>query len=52
MASQVVAGDGVQHTAAQEGGAYQDVDDVEHDDCPRSATEPPHAVRHVASRAA
>jgi hypothetical protein len=32
MASQVVAGDGVQHTAAEEGGAYQDVDDIEHDD--------------------
>ena len=44
MASQVIAGDGVQHTAAQEGGAYQDVDDVEHGDFPRSATTPPHAA--------
>jgi hypothetical protein len=44
MASQVVAGDGVQHTAAQEGGAYQDVDDIEHDGFPRSATASPHAA--------
>jgi hypothetical protein len=44
MASQVIAGDGVQHAAAKEGGAYQDVDDIEHGGCPWSATTPPHAV--------
>jgi hypothetical protein len=35
VASQVVASDGVEHTAAQEGGGDQDVDDIEHDDFPR-----------------
>lgn len=44
MASQVIAGDGVEHAAAQEGAAYQDVYDIEHGDFPRSATTPPHAA--------
>jgi hypothetical protein len=44
LASQMVARDGVKHAAAQEGGAYQDVDDIEHDDFPWSATKPPHTV--------
>jgi hypothetical protein len=48
VASQSVAGDGVKHAAAQEGGADQDVDDIEHGDFPRSATRPPHPDRHVA----
>jgi hypothetical protein len=48
VASQVVAGDGVKHAAAQEGAADQDVDDIEHGDFPRSATRSPHADKHVA----
>jgi hypothetical protein len=48
VASQVVAGEGVENAAAQEGGADQDVENVKHGDFPRSATRPPHAARHVA----
>jgi hypothetical protein len=48
VASQVVAGEGVEDAAAQEGGADQDVENVKHGDFPRSATKPPHAIRHVA----
>jgi hypothetical protein len=48
VALQFVAGFGVEHAAAQKGGANQDVDDVEHGGFPRSATSPPHADRHVA----
>jgi hypothetical protein len=44
MALQVVAGEGVEDAAAQEGGTDQDVENVEHDDFPRSATRPPHAA--------
>jgi hypothetical protein len=47
-ASQVVAGDGVEDAAAQEGGADQDVDQVKHGDAPGSAAIAPHAAWHVA----
>src|SRR4051794_16184578 len=36
MVSQVVAGDGVEHAAAEEGGADQQVDDVKHWIAPNS----------------
>jgi hypothetical protein len=45
VASQVVAGEGVEDAAAQEGGADQDEDDVKHGDAPGSATIAPHAGR-------
>jgi hypothetical protein len=45
MASQVIAGDGVEHAAAQEGGADQDVDDVKHGDTPGSAANARQASR-------
>jgi hypothetical protein len=48
LASQMIAGDRVEHAAAEEGGTDQDVDDVEHGDVPRSATTPRHAGGHVA----
>jgi hypothetical protein len=48
VALQSVAGDGVEDAAAKEGGADQDVENVEHDGFPRSATRPRHAGRHVA----
>jgi hypothetical protein len=48
VASHVVAGFGVEDTAAKEGGADQDVQNIEHGDFPQSATAPPHADRHVA----
>jgi hypothetical protein len=49
-ASEFVAGVGVEDATAQEGGADQDVENVEHYGFPRSATMPPHAARHVALR--
>jgi hypothetical protein len=48
VASQVVAGDGVEDAAAQEGGADQDVEKVKHGDAPGSAAIAPHAAWHVA----
>jgi hypothetical protein len=48
QASQVIAGEGVEHAAAKEGGADQNVDDVKHGIAPGSATLPPHAMWHVA----
>jgi hypothetical protein len=48
VASQVVAGFGIEDACAQEGSAEQDVEYIKHDDIPRSATKPPHADRHVA----
>jgi hypothetical protein len=44
MASQLVAGFGVEDAAAQEGSADQDVENIKHGDFPRSATKPPHAA--------
>jgi hypothetical protein len=44
MASQAVAGVGVEDAAAQEGGADQDVENVKHGDAPGSAANAPHAV--------
>jgi hypothetical protein len=43
VASQVVAGEGVEDAAAQEGGADQDEDDVKHGDAPGSAAIAQHA---------
>jgi hypothetical protein len=43
VASQVVAGEGVEDAAAQEGGADQDEDDVKHGDAPGSAAIALHA---------
>jgi hypothetical protein len=48
VASQVVAGFGVEDAGAQKGCAEQDIEYVKHDDFPWSATKPPHADRHVA----
>jgi hypothetical protein len=44
LASQMVAGDCVEHATTEEGGTNQDVDDVEHDGFPWSATRPLHAA--------
>jgi hypothetical protein len=44
VALQSIAGDGVEHAAAQEGGADQDVENVEHDDAFGSALVPRHAA--------
>jgi hypothetical protein len=43
MTSQVVAGDGVEHAPAQEGGADYDVENVKHGEAPGSATDALHA---------
>jgi len=48
VASQVVAGDGVEDAAAKEGGGDQDVKNVKHGDAPGSAAIAPHAGWHVA----
>jgi hypothetical protein len=44
MALQSVAGEGVEHAAAQEGGADQDVENVEHGDAFGSAFMTRHAA--------
>jgi hypothetical protein len=44
VALQSIAGDGVEHAAAQEGRANQDVENVEHDDAFGSASAPRHAA--------
>jgi hypothetical protein len=43
-ASQMVAGDGIEHAGAQEGGADQDVENVKHVDAPGSDLPVPHAA--------
>jgi hypothetical protein len=48
LASQVVAGEGVEDAAAQEGGADQDIEKVKHGGAPGSAAIAPHAAWHVA----
>ena len=48
MASQVVAGEGVEDAAAQEGGADQDEEDVKHGDVPGSSATAAACGRHVA----
>ena len=49
MALHFVAGVGVEHTGAQDGGADQDVENIKHGGFPWSATNPRHAG-HVALR--
>jgi hypothetical protein len=44
LASQMVAGDCVEDATTEEGGTDQDVDYVEHDGVPWSATRPLHAA--------
>jgi hypothetical protein len=50
VALQFVAGDGVEDAGAKEGGANQNVDDIEHGGVPGSATGARHAGKHVASQ--
>jgi hypothetical protein len=44
MASQLVAGFGVEDAAAQEGGADQQVDDIKHEEIPKGGSVPPRAA--------
>jgi hypothetical protein len=48
VTSQPIAGECVKYAGAEEGGAKQDVDDVEHGDVPRSATKAAACGWHVA----
>jgi hypothetical protein len=50
VALEFVAGVSVEDATAQEDGAEQEVENIEHDGLPRSAALPLHAAWHVALR--